>query len=77
MITAKPDDAEAYMARAIDWLHLKKWQEARSDLTVAKDMGLDIVASFRQYTESVADFEQITGTKLPEDIAAMLTEIEN
>ena len=76
-ITLKPDDAEAYMARAIDWLHLKKWQEARSDLIVAKDMGLNIAASFRQYTESIANFEQITRVTLPEDIAAMLTENEN
>ena len=71
------EDAEAYLARGLTWLHLEKWQEAKSDLTAAKDMGLDIVASFSQYTESVANFEQITGTKLPEDIAAMLTESEN
>ena len=68
------EDAEAYLDRGLTWLHLKKWQEAKSDLTAAKDMGQDIVASFSQYTESVANFEQITGIKLPEDIAAMLTE---
>ena len=76
-IELKPDYAEAYLARAITWLHLKKWQEARSDLTVAKGMGLDIVAEFRQYPESVADLEQKIGISLPEDIAAMLTENEN
>ena len=76
------EDAEAYLDRGLTWLHLKKWQEAKSDLTAAKDMGQDIVASFSQYTESVvtesvANFEQRTGIKLPEDIAAMLTESEN
>ena len=71
------EDAEAYLDRGLTWLHLKKWQEAKSDLTAAKDMGQDIVASFSQYTESVANFEQITGIKLPEDIAAMLTKSEN
>ena len=65
--------------RGLAWLHLKKWQEAKSDLTAAKDMGLDIVALFQRdsYNESVADFERKFGIKLPEDIAAMLTESEN
>ena len=76
-IELKPDHANAYYFRGRVWLALKRWQEAKSDLTAAKDLGLDIVASFSQYTESVANFEQITGTKLPEDIAAMLTESEN
>ncbi|MXX40890.1 MAG: tetratricopeptide repeat protein, partial [Gemmatimonadetes bacterium] len=76
-IELKEDYTEAYMMRALTWLHLRKWQDATSDLTAAKNMGLDIVASFRQYTESVANFEQTTGITLPEDIAAMLTENEN
>ncbi len=28
------------------WLHLQNWQEARLDLTIAKHMGLDIIAVF-------------------------------
>ena len=76
-IELKTEFTDAYLDRGLTWLHLKKWQEAKSDLTAAKDMGQDIVASFSQYTESVANFEQITGIKLPEDIAAMLTKSEN
>ena len=76
-IELKTEFADAYLDRGLTWLHLKKWQEAKSDLTAAKDMGQDIVASFSQYIESVANFEQITGIKLPEDIAAMLTKSEN
>ena len=77
-IEINPDNAEVYYNRACSWLFLEKWKEAKSDLTIAKDMGLDIVVPFRQYTESVADFEQkIAGIPLPEDIAALLTESKN
>lgn len=76
-IKIKPTLADAYYPRGLAWLYLQKWQEARSDLTAAKDMEFDIVASFRRYDKSIADFEQRTGFKLPEDIAAMLTDSEN
>ena len=76
-VELEPKLSGAYYTRALAWLYLQKWQEARSDLTTAKDMGFDIVASFRRYAKSIADFEQKIGIKLPEDIAAMLTESEN
>ena len=76
-IEINPDHDEAYYNRACSWLYLEKWKEAKSDLTIAKDMGLDIVALFCQHAESVEDFEPITKITLPEDIAAMLTENEN
>ena len=76
-IELESDYAEAYAIRGLAWLHLKKWQEAKSDLTTAKDMGLDIVDSFQIDSKSIADFEQKTGITLPEDIAAMLTKSEN
>ena len=76
-IEINPYHPGAYYNRACVRLHLEEWKEAKSDLTAAKDMGLDIVALFRQYTKSVANFEQRTGIELPEDIAEMLTENEN
>ena len=76
-IELESDYAKAYAIRGLAWLHLKKWQEAKSDLTTAKDMGLDIVDSFQIDSKRIADFEQKTKIKLPEDIAAMLTESEN
>ena len=72
-----PNYVEAYYARGLAWLHLQKWQEARSDLIAAKDVGPDIVALLQRYGNSVADFVWKFGIKLPKDIAAMLTEIEN
>lgn len=76
-IELESDYAKAYAIRGLAWLHLKKWQEAKSDLTTAKDMGLDIVDSFQIDSKRIADFEQKTKIKLPEDIAAMLTKSEN
>ncbi|MCY4605898.1 MAG: tetratricopeptide repeat protein [Gemmatimonadetes bacterium] len=76
-IELNPNYVAAYYARGLAWLHLQKWQEARSDLIAAKDVEPDTVALFQRYSNSVADFEWKFGIKLPEDIAAMLTEIEN
>ena len=63
--------ATAHYTRGLARLHLEHWQEARSDLTAAKNIGLDIA------TFSRADIEQNFEVKLPEDIASMLTENKN
>ena len=67
-----PDDGNIYCHRGEAWLHLKEWEKAKSDLTVARNMGVDIIASFHNDYESVADFEEENDVQLPEDIAAML-----
>ena len=79
------DQAIQYYSRAIElgstmtfcnrgeaWLHLAEWEKAREDLTRAKNEGVDIVGSFRNYYKDVADFEQRNGLKLPDDISEML-----
>ena len=48
----------AYLNRGMCWLHSKNWQEAKSDLTVARDMGRDIIEAFRKTYRSVQAFEQ-------------------
>ena len=63
--------ATAYYTRGLARLHLEQWQEAKSDLTAAKNIGLDI-ATFNR-----ADIEQNFEVKLPEYITAMLTKSEN
>ena len=72
-IQLKPDYANAHCNRSGIWLNLHKWEKARSDLTIAQNMGVDIIALFHNAYASVADFEQKHNVKLPEDIAAMLT----
>ena len=72
-IKLNPKYTDAYYNRGMCWLHLKDWQEAKSDLTVAKSMGMDIIAVFRITYRNGEDFEQKNGVQLPEDIAAMLT----
>ena len=42
-IELNPEDVKAYYNRGEAWLHLRKWEQAKADLTVAKSMGVDIV----------------------------------
>ena len=72
-IQLKPDYANAHRNRSWIWLNLHEWEKARSDLTIAKNMGVNIITLFQNSYSSVADFEQKQGVKLPEDIAALLT----
>ena len=74
VIQFNPDDAIAYNNRGKAWLHLKEWDKARADLTAAKDLGRDIIAAFHNEYESVEAYERKNRVKLPEDIAARLTQ---
>ena len=73
MVQLDPEFAIAYYNRAEVWLQLNEWDKAKTDLTSAKDMGVDIITGFNYNYENVADFEQKTGIQLPSDIAVMLT----
>ena len=66
------DFAGFYYNRGQVWLHLKAWEQAKADLTTAKDMGIDIVASFHNVFGSIEAFEAKLGVNLPEDITALL-----
>ena len=39
-------------------LHLKKWEKAKEDLTIAKNMGENIIVLFHNSYSSIEDFEQ-------------------
>jgi len=71
-IEPEPNEASAYSNRGEIWLHLSEWDNAREDLAIARNRGVDIVASFRNDYESVADFEQRNDIAVPADIAEML-----
>ena len=73
-IELDPQFALAYTNRGMCWLHLQNWQGARGDLTVAKSMGMDIIAVFRKDYKNVEAFERRNRVQLPEDIADMLTQ---
>ena len=73
VIELNPDYISAYYRRGLAWLHFSGWEEAKSDLTTAKNMGANIITSFHNDYENVEDFEQKTGIQLPKDIAALLT----
>ncbi len=71
-INLEPGFAGFYSNRGEAWLPLKQWEKAKADLTFAKSAGVDITASFYNDYESIKDFEEKNGFKLPEDIAAIL-----
>ena len=73
-IELNPDYAEAYYNRGEAWLRLRKWDKAKTDLTVALDKGVDIIAAFRKDYKNVAAFERRYSLQLPADIAAILTQ---
>lgn len=73
-IQLNPDIAEVYCNRGEAWLRLGEWEKAKSDLMIAKKKGSDIIASFRNDYKNVEAYERANRVKLPEDIAAMLTQ---
>ena len=72
-IQIKSDNVLFYNDRSMVLLQAQEWEKAKSDLTIAQNMGVDIIALFRNSFSSIADFEQRCGVEIPEDIAAMLT----
>ena len=72
-IQIKPDNVLFYNNRSIVLLALQEWEKAKLDLTIARNMGVDIIVLFRNAYTSVTDFEQEYNVKLPEDIATLLT----
>ena len=57
-IELNPELAVTYCNRGMCWLHLQNWQEARLDLTIAKHMGMDIIAVFNKNYNNVATFKE-------------------
>ena len=73
-ITLDPENAtNAYNNRGKALLHLRHWEKAKADLMAAKEMGVDIAASFRNGYESVEDFEAKNGVEVPVDITALIS----
>ena len=73
-IKLNPHHANAYNDRGAAWLHLQEWDKAKTDLTTAKRMGVDIIAVFHNTYKNVETYEQRHGVKLPEDLALLLTQ---
>ena len=63
----------AYANRGIALLRQSNWDEARSDLRSARNMGKDLVSFFRAGHESVTAFEEKQNLKLPQDIVEMIS----
>ena len=69
----EPELAPAYYNCSIAHLHLGAWEKAKSNLTIARNKGIDITTVFRNHYGGLPNFEQRIGVNLPRDIAAILT----
>ena len=70
-IKFNPQLADAYSGRGVARLHLGEWEEAEADLTTARSMKLDIIASLERNYENIEDFEKRNKVGLPENIKAI------
>ena len=70
----RPIFVGVYYNRCEVWSRLREWEKAREGLNTAKDKGVDIIGGFHNDYKSVKAYEQANRVKLPEDIAAMLTQ---
>ena len=71
-IGLRPELAQANYNRGEVWLRLREWEKAKADLITAKNLGMDIVAAFRNDYKNASAFERANRVKLPEDIAALV-----
>ncbi len=71
-IQLKPDLTAAYATLGIVRLLQQKWSEAKIDLTVANDLGVDIIAIYNLFYDDVEDFEKQNNVQLPKDLVVML-----
>ena len=73
VIDLNPEIGEAHGNRGACSLYLEKWDEAREYLTMAKDLGVDLISGFRNdYEDGVAEFKKKTGLTMPQYLAEML-----
>ena len=71
-IGLRPELAQANYNRGEVWLRLREWEKAKADLITAKNLGMDIVAAFRNDYKNASAFERANRVKLPEDIAVLV-----
>ena len=61
-----------YFCRAMVRLDLEEWEDARFDLTTAKEKGIDIATEFKNTDLQPGDFKGLKGSSLPKDLVRML-----
>ena len=71
MIELNPDYASSYYLRGMVHLYLEEWEDARFDLTTAKEKGIDIATHFKNSGFQPGDIKGLKGSSLPKDLARM------
>ena len=70
-IELNPDYASSYYLRGIVRLHLEEWEDAKFDLTTAREKGIDIATEFKNDDLQPGNFKGLKGSSLPKDLARM------
>ena len=65
------DNGVGYFCRAMVRLDLEEWEDAKFDLTTAKEKGIDIPTEFKKTGFQPGDFKGLKGSSLPKDLARM------
>ena len=73
LIELDPEGGFYFGLRAGIWLRLQQWDQARSDIATAKNMGFDIPDFFSSEYGSVGDFEERMRVQLPSDIVHIIS----
>ena len=63
--------AASYFYRAMVRLDLEEWEDAKFDLTTAKEKGIDIPTEFKKTGFQPGDFKGLKGSSLPKDLVRM------
>lgn len=71
-INLAPDLPLYYLNRALAFLHMQNWTNATSNLTAAKDRGMNIASEFRSRFPPIDEIEQKISASLPHEIITML-----
>lgn len=71
-IALESDAEHYYVSRAAARLCLRQWDQAKSDLTIAQEMGMEIAEVFFDVYDSIANFEKGMNLQVPEDIRSLL-----
>lgn len=71
-ISLEPNNSATYFCRAITWIFLCNWENAKADLTVSENLGFDIVFAFHEEFGGIREFQLGYDIALPPDIRELL-----
>lgn len=72
-IEIEPKEGTFYARRAVARLCLEQWEQARSDFTIARNLGLDVAAFFQSEYGSPDEFSSSMNIQIPNHVLSLIT----